>query len=120
MSKLFQRHQLPEWHDPVDMIGNQEILQSKKLALFCSRRCPGKLILKACDLAHSLREAGVTVVDGFHSCCPGSPESFATALIVGNTPCIYNDFSGCFLTIFRLGGSLPGYLEILVGAVKRS
>jgi len=49
------------------MIGNHEILQSKKLALFCSRRCPGNLILKACDLAHSLRDAGITVISGFHT-----------------------------------------------------
>jgi len=49
------------------MIGNKGILQSKTLALFCSRRCPGSLILKAYDLAHSLREAGVTVIGGFHT-----------------------------------------------------
>jgi predicted Rossmann fold nucleotide-binding protein DprA/Smf involved in DNA uptake len=54
-------------NDPPQMIGNQEILQSKKLALFCSRRCPGNLILKAYDLARSLREDGVTVISGFHT-----------------------------------------------------
>jgi len=49
------------------MIGNQEILQSNKLALFCSRKCPGNLILKAYDLARSLREEGTTVISGFHT-----------------------------------------------------
>jgi len=49
------------------MIGKQEILLSKKLALFCSRQCPGNLILKAYDLARSLREGGVTVISGFHT-----------------------------------------------------
>jgi len=58
---------LPEWHDPVHMLGNQEILRSKKLALFCSRKCPGNLILKAYDLARSLRDAGTTVISGFHT-----------------------------------------------------
>jgi len=42
-------------------------LQSKKLALFCSRKCPGNLILKAYDLARSLRDAGTTVISGFHT-----------------------------------------------------
>jgi predicted Rossmann fold nucleotide-binding protein DprA/Smf involved in DNA uptake len=67
MPQSLQRHLLPQWHDPVDMIGNQEILQSNKLALFCSRKCPGNLILKAYDLARSLREAGTTVISGFHT-----------------------------------------------------
>jgi len=48
-------------------LGKAEILQSKKLALFCSRQCSGKLILKAYDLARSLREAGATVISGFHT-----------------------------------------------------
>ncbi len=61
------KHLLAEWHDPAYMLGNAEILQSKKLALFCSRKCPGNLILKACDLAHSLRDAGTTVISGFHT-----------------------------------------------------
>ncbi len=51
----------------IKALGNAEILQSKKLALFCSRKCPGNLILKACDLAHSLRDAGTTVISGFHT-----------------------------------------------------
>ena len=49
------------------MLGNQEILRTKKLALFCSRKCPGNLILKAYDLARSLRDAGTTVISGFHT-----------------------------------------------------
>jgi len=48
-------------------LGNKDILQSKKLALFCSRKCPGNLILKAYDLARSLRDAGTTVISGFHT-----------------------------------------------------
>jgi len=67
MPQSLQKHLLPEWHDPVYMLGNQEILQAQKLALFCSRKCPGKLILKAYDLARDLRERCITVISGFHT-----------------------------------------------------
>lgn len=53
--------------DAVTALGNVEILRSKKLALFCSVKCPGKVILETYDLAHKLREEGVTVIGGFHS-----------------------------------------------------
>ena len=43
------------------------ILRNPKLALLCSSRCPGDPILKTYDLARSLRDAGVTVIGGFHS-----------------------------------------------------
>ena len=48
-------------------LGNLDILHTKKLGLFCSVKCPGRLILRTYDLAQHLREAGVTVVSGFHS-----------------------------------------------------
>src|SRR5207247_9487096 len=51
----------------VAVIGNLEILQRKTLALFCSVRCPGTLIVQTYDLAHKLRRAGVTIIGGFHS-----------------------------------------------------
>ena len=38
-----------------------------KLALFCSVKCPGKLILDTYDLAQKLRDLGITVIGGFHS-----------------------------------------------------
>lgn len=38
-----------------------------KLALFCSIKCPGKLILNTYDLAKKLRQEGITVISGFHS-----------------------------------------------------
>ncbi|MFO7534459.1 MAG: hypothetical protein R6X19_02025 [Kiritimatiellia bacterium] len=41
--------------------------QAPKLALFCSVKCPGKLILEAYDLAQRLRNKEVTVIGGFHS-----------------------------------------------------
>jgi predicted Rossmann fold nucleotide-binding protein DprA/Smf involved in DNA uptake len=51
----------------ISSLGNLEILNHKKLAFFCSVKCPGHLILKAYDLSQSLKQAGVTVIGGFHS-----------------------------------------------------
>ncbi|MFH0814345.1 MAG: DNA-processing protein DprA [Pseudomonadota bacterium] len=48
-------------------IGNLDILQHRKLALFCSVKCPGNIILQTYDLAQKLREEGVSVIGGFHS-----------------------------------------------------
>ena len=49
------------------VLGNLDLLQSKKLALFCSVKCPGNLILQTYDLVCSLRDAGTPVIGGFHS-----------------------------------------------------
>jgi predicted Rossmann fold nucleotide-binding protein DprA/Smf involved in DNA uptake len=51
----------------ITTMGNLDILNQKKLAFFCSIKCPGHLILKTYDLAQHLKEAGVTVIGGFHS-----------------------------------------------------
>jgi predicted Rossmann fold nucleotide-binding protein DprA/Smf involved in DNA uptake len=48
-------------------IGNLDILNSKPIALICSIKCPGNIILQAYDLAQRLREAGISVIGGFHS-----------------------------------------------------
>ncbi|MBI4318430.1 MAG: DNA-processing protein DprA [Chloroflexi bacterium] len=48
-------------------LGNLGALRHKKLALFCSVKCPGDLILQTYDLAQRLRHAGICVVGGFHS-----------------------------------------------------
>ena len=47
--------------------GNPEILQNRMIALFCSVKCPGRLILKTYDLFQELRHTGLTVIGGFHS-----------------------------------------------------
>lgn len=51
----------------ISAIGNIDILQSKSLAVFNSAKCPGKIILQAYDLMKAIREAGITVISGFHS-----------------------------------------------------
>ena len=48
-------------------LGDLDLLQREPLALFCSVKCPGHLILQTYDLAQALREAGVAVIGGFHS-----------------------------------------------------
>ena len=48
-------------------LGNLEILNSKSVALICSVKCPGNIILQTYDLAKALREAEVPVIGGFHS-----------------------------------------------------
>jgi predicted Rossmann fold nucleotide-binding protein DprA/Smf involved in DNA uptake len=51
----------------ISAIGNLSTLATTKLALLCSIRCPGDLIVAAYDLALELRRAPVAVVGGFHS-----------------------------------------------------
>jgi predicted Rossmann fold nucleotide-binding protein DprA/Smf involved in DNA uptake len=48
-------------------LGNLDVLQCRSLALFCSVRCPGNLILQTYDFTQTLRQAGVTVIGGFHA-----------------------------------------------------
>ena len=69
----------------LSVLGNLDILQQKTLALFCSIKCPGNLILKTYDLAQQLREAEVPIIGGFHS--PMERECL-TILLRGNQPLI--------------------------------
>lgn len=51
----------------ITILGNLSILHNKLLALFCSVKCPGNIILQTYDLARHLRETGVAVISGFHT-----------------------------------------------------
>jgi predicted Rossmann fold nucleotide-binding protein DprA/Smf involved in DNA uptake len=51
----------------VTAIGNADILHNKALAVFCSNKCPGNIILKTYDLMRQIRDNGITVISGFHS-----------------------------------------------------
>jgi len=66
-------------------LGNQVLLRQRSLALFCSVRCPGSLILKSHDLAQQLRQANVPVISSFHS--PIEKECL-TILLRGRNPLI--------------------------------
>ena len=48
-------------------VGNPKLLAREKIGLFCSVHCPGKLALRMYDLVRDLRDAGITLVGGFHS-----------------------------------------------------
>jgi predicted Rossmann fold nucleotide-binding protein DprA/Smf involved in DNA uptake len=67
------------------VLGNPELLRSETLALFCSVKCPGRIILKTYDLAKALRDAGVPVIGGFHT--PMEKECLAL-LLRGTQPII--------------------------------
>ncbi len=66
--------------------GALEFLQHDLLALFCSAKCPGNLILRAFDVARHLRDARQTVISGFHS--PLEQEMLTTILLRGTSPII--------------------------------
>jgi len=51
----------------ISSLGDVSILKRPLLSFFCSVKCPGDLILRTYDLARALRDAGVTVISGFHS-----------------------------------------------------
>lgn len=65
--------------------GNVSILSQRMLGLFCSVKCPGSIILETYELARTLRDAGVTVVGGFHT--PMEQECLAL-LLRGSQPVV--------------------------------
>lgn len=67
------------------VLGQPNLLQNRSLALFCSVKCPGRLILQSYDLAQALQQAGIAVIGGFHS--PIEKEVL-TILLRGQQPLI--------------------------------
>ncbi len=51
----------------LSIVGEPAILDRPKIALFCSVKCPGKLILETYDLAKRFRNDGALVISPFHS-----------------------------------------------------
>lgn len=51
----------------ISVLGNLDLLALPKTALFCSSRCPGKVILATYDQAAKWRDTGRCVISGFHS-----------------------------------------------------
>ncbi len=49
------------------IVGDPAILDRPKIALFCSVKCPGKLIVETYDLVQRFRNEGVLVISPFHS-----------------------------------------------------
>ena len=50
-----------------DALGDEALLGRRKLALICSQKCPGDVILKTYDFARLVRQSGIAIVSGFHS-----------------------------------------------------
>ena len=67
------------------VLGNLDLLALPKTTLFCSARCPGKIILTAYDQAAKWRDTGRCVISGFHS--PVEKECLQI-LLRGNQPVI--------------------------------
>jgi len=49
------------------LLGQNTSLNGDLWALFCSRKCPGELILKTHDLAQTFKERGIPTIGGYHS-----------------------------------------------------
>jgi len=52
---------------PPTRYGDERLLGRRKLALICSQKCPGDVILKTYDFARLVRQSGIAMVSGFHS-----------------------------------------------------
>lgn len=68
--------------EEITALGNLEILNNKKTALFCSSQCPGDLIIKTSGLAKKWRGDGVTVISGLEQEC-------LAVLLRGKQPVIF-------------------------------
>ena len=75
-------------------IGDPAILSSRKLAIFCSVRCPGRLLIATYDLARGLQDVPFSVIGGFHS--PMEKECLSILLGVARPiiVCLARGFSG--------------------------
>jgi predicted Rossmann fold nucleotide-binding protein DprA/Smf involved in DNA uptake len=69
----------------ITAVGNLDLLRLAPLALFCSIKCPGDVILRTYDLIRALRDAGVPMIGGFHS--PMEKECL-TLLLRGRQPIV--------------------------------
>ncbi|HYU19896.1 MAG TPA: DNA-processing protein DprA [Chloroflexota bacterium] len=48
-------------------LGSVDVLRQRMVALVCSVRCPGSVVTQTYELVRALRDAGVTLIGGFHS-----------------------------------------------------
>jgi predicted Rossmann fold nucleotide-binding protein DprA/Smf involved in DNA uptake len=66
-------------------VGSLDLLNCRTVAIFCSIKCPGDVILRTYDLIRAMRDAGVPTIGGFHS--PMEKECL-TLLLRGSQPVI--------------------------------
>lgn len=65
--RCFQSRRVDTPGGVVDALGETNLLAEKKLALICSQKCSGDVILKTYDFARLVRGMGIAIVSGFHS-----------------------------------------------------
>lgn len=70
----------------LDTLGDVELLKRPKVGLFCSVKCPGKLVLETYDLCRLFRDKGIIVASGFHS---PMEEECLQILLRGTQPVIW-------------------------------
>lgn len=66
-SQVLERWSTANAQSKIAALGNTVLLQREVLVLFCSAKCPGRLILKTYDLAQLLRRSQYVVAGGFHT-----------------------------------------------------
>ena len=76
------------------------------LAVFCSSRCPGSLIIQAQDVAHELVKQNTAVIGGFHSTVE---REILRVLLRGKNPVIVVPARG--LTPYRIPPEFQSALE---------
>jgi hypothetical protein len=64
---ILKKHLGDQVPESIASLESVSLLEQKPLALFCSVRCRGELILKTYDFAKTLRDKGIIVISGFHS-----------------------------------------------------
>lgn len=77
-------------------LGPVELLQRNPIALFCSVKCPGELIVKTYELCLRWRREGQAVISGFHA--PMERECLAI-LLKGTQPVIVSPARGIWKRI---------------------
>ncbi|WP_423225919.1 DNA-processing protein DprA [Candidatus Amarolinea aalborgensis] len=80
----------------ISTLGDLALLDRRPLAIFCSARCPGSLIVQASDLAHVLRDRGAAVSGGFHT---PVERACLEILLAGAGPLIVCPARGMYKTI---------------------
>ena len=58
---------LPQWPEPIWVLGDSSVLRGSLTGFFCSRRFPARAVLPVLDWARTARERGEVVMSGFHS-----------------------------------------------------
>lgn len=75
----------PDAPEVITTLGQHSLLESPLLAVFCSARCPGSLIMQAQDVAHSLRDRHSAIIGGFHT---PVEQAFLDVLLAGASPLV--------------------------------